>query len=114
MNLYAKDVAKIGFKGSGLFDDSKWYHFYYAELPKTKQVYIIDSVEESVSHFNLSDTEWKEFKRNVLSLVPPGCCCASGNKYKEYPILDFKGDFKRCFKTLKNTLKFISNLMKNP
>ena len=113
MRLYTKDVEKIGFEGSGLFDDSKWHRFYYAKVPKTRRIYIIDDFEPSVSHFELSKKEWKEFMNNKLSLVPIGCCCASGNKHKENPILDFKGDWKLTFRTRNKTLEFIENLMKS-
>ena len=37
MDLYTKDVEKIGFKGSGIFA-SRWYHFYYAKVVKTRKV----------------------------------------------------------------------------
>jgi hypothetical protein len=48
----------------------------------------------------------------MLSLIPLGCCNASGwsRKYKEKPVLDFKGDFKKWFKTKEKTLAYIGKL----
>lgn len=112
MQLYVKDVEKIGFKGSGLFDDSKWFHFYYAKKPALKKIYVIDSIEQTISHFDLSAKEWKEFERGKLSLIPIGCCCATGGKYKDNPSIDFQGDFKTVFGTKNKTLKFIEGLIK--
>ncbi len=112
MNLKIKDVEKIGFKGVGLFDDSKWHQHYYAKLPKARRIYIIDDLEQSLSHFELSKKEWLAFEKNDLSLIPRGCCCVSGNKHKEHPILDFYGDWKRTFGTRNKTLKFIEKTMK--
>ena len=112
MYLYKKDVEKIGFKGSGIFDDSKWHHFYYAKCPKTRKIYVIDDLEKSVSHFNLSEKEWKAFENGKLSLVPDGCCCASGGRYKDHPVIDFKGDWKKTFRTRNKTLAFIEKIMK--
>ena len=112
MRICTKDVEKLGFKGSGMFDDSKWYQFYYAQVPSKRRVYILASFDQSISHFTLNAKDWKDFKNGDLSLVPIGCCCASGNKYKENPVVDFEGDFEKRFKTKENTLKFIEKLMK--
>lgn len=112
MNLNTKDVEKIGFQGVGLFDDSKWHHRYYAKLPKTRRIYVIDDLEQSLSHFELSDKEWRAFENDKLSLIPRGCCCVSGNRCKENPVLDFYGDWKKKFRTRNNTLKFIEKTMK--
>lgn len=112
MNLNTKDVEKIGFKGTGLFDDSKWHHYYYAKLPKTRQIYIIDDLEQSLSHFDLNKEEWKAFENNKLSLIPRCCVYTRGNRCKENPVLDFYGNWKKRFGTKNNTLKFIEKAMK--
>jgi len=114
MKIYAKDVAPLGFKGNGMFDDSKWHQFYYATLPKQCKVYIISSLDpdQSISHFSLSQSQYKEFKNGKLSLVPIGCCCASGGKYIENPIIDFRGDFQNVFGTKDKFLKFVKKLLR--
>jgi hypothetical protein len=111
MHLYTKDLAKIGFKHSGLFDCSKIHHFYYAKVPSTRKIYVIDNFDQSLSHFCLTKKQWTEFPKGRLSLIPIGCCCATGNKYIENPLLDFKGDFKANFKTRSKTMEFIKSTM---
>lgn len=114
MYLSTKDVKKIGFKGSGMFVDSKYNHFYYATVPNKKQVYIIDNYDQSVSHFSLSEMELKNFNKGKLSLIPIGCCSVGGGKCKYYPTLDFNGDFKESFRTKNKTIEFIKKLMGEP
>ena len=110
MYLSAKNVEELGFIKSGLFS-SKYHHHYYAKRPKSRKIYIIDNFDQSISHFVLTNDEWEDFEENDLSLVPIGCCCATGNRHKENPIVDFMGDFKNVFGTRKKTLAFIEKLM---
>ena len=112
MKIYAKDVAPLGFKGSGMFDNSKWYHFYYAKCPKSRRVYIIDAIENSISHFELDKKDWKAFVDGKLSLVPEGCCCASGGRFRENPIFDFMGEWKSVFGSKEKALEFVRNIMR--
>ena len=88
MKIWLKDVAPLGFKGSGMWDDSKWYHFYYKIVPSKRRVYIIDALDRNLSHFSLTSKQYKAYMNGELSLVPLGCCCASGGKYLENPKKD--------------------------
>lgn len=110
MNLYIKDIEHLGFKGNGVFK-SNWHHFYYATSPKSKKVFVIDNVEQIIGHFKLSKKEYNDFENGKLSLIPHGCCCVTDNKYIDNPITNFRGDFRKTFKTKKNTVKFIEDLM---
>jgi len=114
VKIYLKDVAPLGFKGSGMFSDSRWHHFYYLEQPKQRRFYIIDSLDISVSHFNLTAREYKRYKQNELSLIPLGCCDAgcSNRETKENPIIDFKGDIEKIFKTKKKFIDYLKGLIK--
>lgn len=112
MKIYTKDVESLGFKCSGMFDDSKWNQFYYTKIQNKHRVYIIDNVDNSISHFNLNKKEWEAFEDGQLSLIPIGCCCATGNKFKENPVVDFQGDFEKFFGTKKKMLKYIEKLVK--
>ena len=98
MEIYAKDVVPLGFKGNGMFSDSKWHH-YCLEQPKKRRFYIISNVDNSITHFNLSAREYQLYKRNRLSLIPLGCCDAGcgTRETKEDPEVDFLGDFDSCF-----------------
>ena len=111
MKLYTKDLTKIGFKHSGLFDDSKIHHFYYVKVPSTRKIYVIDNFDQSLSHFCLTKKQWAAFNKGKLVLIPLGCCCATGNENIENPILDFQGDFKTNFKSRKKTMEFIKSKM---
>jgi len=112
MYLYTKDVKDLGFRGSSVFD-SKCPHYYFAPRPRSKKIYVIDNFAQSISHFVLTKDEWEDFNKNELSLVPIGCCCATGGRHKENPIIDFQGDFKMVFGTRNKVLEFISKLMKS-
>jgi len=109
MNLYAKDMEAIGFKGSNIFQ-SRWHHFYYRAVPKKKTVYIVDALDEIVEHFTLSIQEWRAFKRGTLKLIPVGCCNAAGGRALEDPAIDFKGDLEKIFKTKKKFLQYLDEL----
>jgi hypothetical protein len=110
MYLYIKNVKPLGFTGSGLFE-SKWHQFYYAKVPKTRKVFIIDNLEQSISHFTLTKQLYNKFEKGKLSLVPAGCCCATGNKCVENPIIDFQGNWRKMFKTRNKTVEFIKKIM---
>lgn len=112
MRITTKDVKPLGFKGSGMFDDSKWYQFYFASVPKHRKVYVISALDGTVSHFDLSKDDYEDFESGDLSVVPPGCCCASGNRFTEDFEIDFKGDVDKAFETKKDFLKFLKRLMK--
>ena len=110
MHWYVKDLSKVGFKGSNIFQ-SNWHHFYFRAVPERKAVYILDALEERVQHFELTAEEWKKFKKGTLSLVPVGCCDAGcSHQSKEDPIVDFVGDTKKIFKTKKKFLDYLDNL----
>jgi hypothetical protein len=110
MNIYTKDVAPLGFKGSDLMED-KWHHHYYAKFPKTCRVYIINSLDESVSHFQLTKKQYGDFEEGKLSLIPRGCCCATGNRYIENPVVDVEGDFDKLFGKKKAFLQYLEKLI---
>jgi hypothetical protein len=87
MKIYLRHVLPLGFKGSGMWDDSKWYQFYYKIVPSKRRVYIIDALECTLSYFRLTIKQYKAYMSGELSLVPLGCCCASGGRYIENPVL---------------------------
>ena len=106
MDIRTKDLAPLGFEGSGVFE-SWWHHFYYLEVPKKKAVYIWDNLDHELSHFDLDDKQWRSFKRGRLALVPLGCCCVTGRKYIEDPDIDYKGDMDKIFETKQTFLEFL-------
>jgi len=112
MNIYTKDVAQIGFKGGGMFDDSKWHQFYYKVNPKSRKVYVLGSVlgDQYICHFNLSPSSLKMFQKGTLSIVPPNCCCATGNKYVNKYVMDFEGNFEDRFKKKAKFLEYLKKI----
>lgn len=114
MKIYAKDLAPLGFKGIGMFDDSKWYHMYSLEIPSRRTFYIINVLDDSISHFTLTPKQYKLYKANKLSLIPLGCCNAGCSHLQslENPNIDFQGNFEKVFGKKKNLLVYIEKLVK--
>jgi len=90
-------MVTLGFKGTGLFDDSTYHSFYRKLLPENRAVVVIGTViPKCVNVFILSEKQWAAYRRGSLGLVPTGCCSASGRAHVEPTVevehdeLDFK------------------------
>lgn len=95
MRIWLRQVAPIGFKGSGLFDDSKEYSFYYKKDPKKRKVIVLGNTAiQTVSVFTFTPKEYKAFERGKLGITPPGCCNAVGKPSKECYSMIHQGDIK--------------------
>lgn len=105
-------MLPLGFKGTGMFDDSKWYQRYKLEIPKKRRVYIVDIFDDSVCHFNLTLKQYRAFKANELGLVPLGCCGGFSGECLEHPTIDFQGNFDEVFGNKKNLLAYLEKLIK--
>ena len=94
--VYTKQVKPLGFKGSGMFCDSKWHLNYYRTFPKERTVVGICGgvVPEGVWRFELTAAQMKAFKNGQLSLIPPGCCSVSHRPHLEYPLWYHEGEIK--------------------
>ena len=61
MYLRTEDVEKIGFQPLAIFKN-RVHHFYYGEFLKYKKVFVIDNIDQTISHFALTSKEWKDYK----------------------------------------------------
>lgn len=113
IRINTKDLEPLGFKGLGLMASS-WHHHYYLELPKKRKIYIVDSLDQSISHFKLTPKEYQQYKQDRVSLIPLGCCSAGGSDriLKENPTLDFEGDFERLGRK-RDVIKYIKDIVDN-
>lgn len=97
-------MEAIGFKGSGMFVNQVCYSVYYRKVPSKCRVDVVTAYgTQTVSQFNLTKAQYRRFEDGKLSLVPPGCCSASGRPYLEDPKMLFEGTIK-TIKHLKNIL----------
>lgn len=98
MLVYTRHVAPLGFKASGMFDDSKCVSHYYKKLPLVCAVMIVSNnigdVEQFIQVFRLSAEQYRKFEKGKLSLVPTGCCNATGRPSVDGPDIMFNGRFK--------------------
>lgn len=96
--IYTRQIRPLGFKGSGMFVDSKWHLNYYRTFPKERVVLGICGGllgdDEGVWRYELSTKQMKAFQSGKLSLVPPGCCSASGRPYLESYKWVYEGTIK--------------------
>lgn len=74
--IYDRQVAPLGFKGTGLFAHSRWHLNYYRAFPEERIVLGICGglIPDGVWRFDLTKAQMRAFQRGKLSLVPPGCC----------------------------------------
>ena len=77
------DVEPLGFRNSGIFDESskKATGCYWKK--KGNRVFFT-TFKGQAGVFRLSPAHSKKFDANVLHLVPPGCCNASGGETREF------------------------------
>jgi hypothetical protein len=98
MLVYTRHVAPLGFKASGMFDDSKCVSHYWKKLPQVCAVIVVSNhlsdLEQYIQVFRLTRKQYDRFARGSLSLIPTGCCCATGRDHLEGPDIMFNGRFK--------------------
>lgn len=121
MKIYLRHVKPLGFKGSGMFEDSAWHQTYYRVFYDLCVVIGIDSMEPGVWMVELTPEQMKRYKANQLSITPPGCCapCAGEREVIEVESYIFQGPIKNQ-KHLKQILdntglwngKFVSDKLK--
>jgi hypothetical protein len=82
MNIKTKQIAPLGFNGSGMYDYATSYNHYYKKDPVNYRIIGVTSLcGNTVFSFQLTKEQYAAFEKGNLSLVPPGCCCASGRPY---------------------------------
>ena len=94
MNFYTRHVKPLGFKGSGIFTDSKWYSTYYLVNPELRLVIILQNLSQALSVYRLNACDFKRFREGKLSLIPPGCCNPSGGPSRTNAIVFHEGEIK--------------------
>ena len=96
------DVQPLGFKSADIFiPSSKKARGFYWKKKHNRVFFTTREGEAGV--FRLSPAHSRSFDANALSLVPPGCCNASGGKTREFSpgrdsFLIAKTDFLRAAK----------------
>lgn len=96
MILLTRYLLPLGYKGSGMYDDSSSYSHYYKNLPECCAVIVVSNgiVEPYIGVFRLTEQQYQLFLRGHLSLVPNNCCSPTyKNQVKGCDVL-FKGEFK--------------------
>jgi len=95
MNVRSKQVEPLGFKGNGMFCDSATHNYYYKSDPINFTITVIGNLfPQTICRFQLNSKQYKSFKEGNLSLVPPGCCNASGGPTINHCEVLFEGTFK--------------------
>ena len=81
MIILRKHIQALGFKGSHPFESS-FQSIWYRSFPKERAIVGISNYSciEGVFRFDLSAENMKAFEQGKLSVVPPGCCNASGGR----------------------------------
>jgi hypothetical protein len=97
-------MEPLGFKGADMYSDSNWHNHWYRTF-RAKGIVIGVSclIPHGLFIFKLTPRQMTSFVRGKLSLVPPGCCHASGGKHTENYEWVHQGEFKDS-KALKNAL----------
>jgi hypothetical protein len=77
--IYTRQVRPLGFKGSGMFDSSRWHLNYYRVFHKERVILgICGGLDpDGVWRYDLTSKQMKAWEANKLSVTPPGCCSAS-------------------------------------
>lgn len=98
MLVYKRHVEPLGFKGSSMFSDTKCCSFYYRKLPEACAVLVVsnEASKNRIQVFRLEPSQYKEFEKGKLSLIPDGCCNPSGGKSIEHSDILFDGIFKNA------------------
>ena len=95
MILLTRYLRPLGYKGSGMFDNSASYTLYYKALPECRAVLVVhNTCPQYIGVFRLTEQQWRAFKRGTLSLVPNGCCSPSSRTIVDGCDELFKGEFK--------------------
>jgi hypothetical protein len=104
--VYLRQVAPLGFKGTGMFIDSKWHHNYYRVFEKEYVVIGICGglVPDGVWRFDLTRAQMRAFKKGKLSVIPPDCCSASHRPKVD----DYKWVFEGTIKNLRHLKQILA------
>ena len=96
MILHARYLRPLGYKGSGMFDDSASYSHYYKKLPECCAVVVVSNNLSSsyIGVFRLTKQQYATFEKGHLSLVPNGCCSPTAKAQVEGCDVLFSGEFK--------------------
>lgn len=95
MILRTRYMRPLGYKGSGMFDDSPSYSHYYKKLPECCSVVVVSNTCPTyIGVFRLTKRQYSAFEKGTLSLVPNGCCSPSTKKQMEGCDVLFSGEFK--------------------
>jgi hypothetical protein len=85
MHIKTKQIEPLGFKGSGMYDHAASYNHYYRKDKKNSCIIGVTQLyPPTVFSFPLTKKQFTEFEAGKLSLVPPGCCNASGGKHIDH------------------------------
>ena len=94
MNALLRYMRPLGFKGSGVFAYNYHAHF-YRELSEFQTIIVVSNLfPKNISAFRLRRHQWKLWKANKLSIVPPGCVSATGVAHINKRKMLFVGEFK--------------------
>ena len=106
----ASTMAEFGYKGSSIFRTA-YYNRYYKCLPSKNTVLSICFIDDPNTFclFRLSEKEYRDFENGRLSLVPPGCCNASGGESIENNTIVYKKNIKNLDQ-LKKALMVVEKL----
>lgn len=93
MLVKLKHVQEAGFEGATIWA-SNFHWLYKKELSDKKCFLVINNHRpQNIELFRLTDEQYKKYKKNKLSLVPYGCCNASGGESVTGKVL-WSGEFK--------------------
>jgi len=107
MNIRREHVEPLKFKGSGIFPyGAASTHYYHIDAAKRRVVIIGNLTPQTVSHFDMTPEQFRDFKAGKLSLVPPNCCNPSGGRSLNQPKVLFSGTIESQ-KHLREILKTI-------
>lgn len=95
MILRTRYMRPLGYKGSGMFDDSPSYSHYYKKLPECCSVVVVSNTCPTyIGVFRLTKRQYAAFEKGKLSLVPNGCCSPTAKAQVDGCDVLFSGEFK--------------------
>lgn len=90
MNLNLRNLARAGFRSTSIFSSPRAIGLLY-RCKGTDVEFTSGYCPNRLGVFRLTKSQFNQFKRGRLSLVPPGFCNPSGGKSVQEAIMLFEG-----------------------